>query len=153
MRDPQRHLNPIIFRWKCVPFALHTEAYFKFCFCESVLCETPKDTWILLFSHGNTYILLSILRLTLNPVSAKVCCAWLQKTPESKKIKCIHFAFHIEAHFKSCFCESVLCVSPKDTWILFSCGDAYILLSILRLTLNPVSAKVCCAWPPKTFES
>ena len=82
MRDPQRHLN-IIFLEKYIHVALHTEAYFKSCVCESVLCVTLKDIRILSFPNGNVYILLSILRLTLNPVSAKVCCARSPKTRES----------------------------------------------------------------------
>ena len=97
VRDNQRHLNPIIFPKKSIHFAFHTGAYVKFVFCEFVLCVTPKDTWILSFSHGNPYILLSILRLTLSLFSANPCCAWPPKTFESyhfpKEIHTLSFPY------------------------------------------------------------
>ena len=40
---PQRHIKPIIFPWKSIHFALHTEVNFKCHFCESSESVSPKE--------------------------------------------------------------------------------------------------------------
>ena len=138
---PQKHLKPVIFLG-ATHFAFHTEVNLKCHLCDSAKSLAPKDTWNLLFSQGNPYILLSILSSTLSVISAiprnpspHTFCSpyWGQlyvsflrfrRIPHSRRHmkliiflrKSIHCALHTEVNFKYHFCDSAESFAPKDTW-------------------------------------
>ena len=69
VRRTHWHLKSFILIWKSLHVALHTEVHSRLIFCEFAWYVAPIDHWNLLFSHGNLYILFSILRSTLGSFS------------------------------------------------------------------------------------